>query len=73
MCVVGESGTVGIGPVGARRMIRVRESDGDAVGSDGRGAGGGWFGAVTSSSVVADEDTPLRQPGHGVDPLGAPL
>src|SRR5580704_13852070 len=36
ICVVGDSGTTGIGPVGARRMIRVRVSEG-ALGSGGAG------------------------------------
>jgi hypothetical protein len=73
MCVVGDSGTMGIGPVGARRMIRVRDSEGGAAGSgDGAGAGGS-AGAVTSSSVVADAETPLSEPRQGVDPFGAAL
>jgi hypothetical protein len=50
MLVVCVSAIVGIGPVGARRMIRVRDSsDGsDEMGSDGSG-GGAWgsLGAVT--------------------------
>lgn len=66
MWVVGDSGMVGSGPVGARLMIRVR-------GSDGGSEAAGWFGAVTSTSVIADEKSPLGQPGHRVDPLGAAL
>src|SRR5689334_9861479 len=76
MWVVGVSGVVGIGPVGARRMIRVRESEGDScsgAGSGGRGSEGSSFGAVTSARVVADAKTTLSEPRHGVDPLTAAL
>src|SRR5436305_9474758 len=48
--VVGDSGTTGMGPVGARRMIRVWDSEG---GSGGGGWAAGSVGAVTSTSVVA--------------------
>src|SRR6202008_316223 len=74
ICVVGDSGTTGIGAVGARRMIRVRASEG-ALGSGGAGASGasGSLGAVTSSSVVADAEPPFSEPRHRVDPLGAAL
>src|ERR1700753_3875503 len=71
--VVADSWIVGIGPVGARRMIRVRDSEGGSGGSDTCAEGGGSLGAVTSSSVVADVDTTLGQPRHGVDSFGAAL
>jgi hypothetical protein len=60
---------MGIGPVGARLMIRVRDSEG---GSGGARAGGS-FGAVTSASVVADVKSPLSQPWDWVYSFGAVL
>ena len=68
--MVGDSGTTGMGPVGARRMIRVWDSEG---GSGGCGWAAGSFGAVTSTSVVADVKSPLCQPWDWVDPFGAAL
>src|ERR1700688_1716716 len=58
---------IGIGPVGARRMIRLRGSEG------GAGDSGGSFGAVTLTSVIADEQSAFSQPRHWVDSLGAAL
>src|SRR6201998_3637490 len=79
ICVVGDSGTTGIGPLGARRMIRVAASQGamgsGALGSAGLGSGGagawGSLGAVTSASVVADSESSLSKPWDGVDSFGA--
>ena len=65
-----ESAIAGIGPVGARRMIRVRDSSDDS-GSGGCELAGGSFGAVTSASVITDVESPRGQPRHGVNALGA--
>ncbi|EUA18014.1 hypothetical protein I545_3158 [Mycobacterium kansasii 662] len=45
--VAAESDIAGSGPVGARRMIRVRGSSRDPVGSDGFSGAGGRLAAVT--------------------------
>src|SRR6516162_8146959 len=72
MCVVADSVTTGIGPVGARRMIRVRDSEGGSAVSGGAGAGAaGSSGAVTSASVVAEAESTLCQPWDWVNSFGA--
>src|SRR6202012_4912908 len=68
---VGVSVTTGNGPVGARRMIRVRESEADSGDSGGCALGAGSFGAVTSASVIADVKSPLSEPRHRINALGA--
>src|SRR5271166_471331 len=73
ICMVGDSGTTGIGPVGARRMIRVCDSERGEVVSGGGAEAGGSLGEVTSASVVADVKSPLSQPWDWVDSFGAPL
>lgn len=45
--VVAASVAMGSGPVGARRMMRVRGSSDAFGGSGGFSLAGGWFGAVT--------------------------
>jgi hypothetical protein len=46
--VVGVSAIAGIGPVGARRMIRVRDSSDDVGSAGSGGCAWGSLGAVTS-------------------------
>ena len=72
MWVVLVSAMVGNGPVGARRMIRVRDSGSGSVDLGGSAVGAGSSGAVIGSTgVVADVQSSRSQPRHGINAVGA--